>query len=284
MKFYYLFLLTGFVTRVFMSCSKGANQSSFPVIGDSVLIRTIDFDTTKNAGEDTMLIYQYSYDNDGRLSKTDVILFSNGIRSKNFQANHFYNGNDSLPYMEVELVSNINSLPVYTYVRFCNYSNGKLVYDSLTINGQPSISRQFIYSDNKIKVTSLSYPNPTPSPITKVRNIYLETHNGNVLQQIDTTDGVVNKFTFSYDNKKNPYKKKIHSPFIERSGPYYVQATYIEDMVSEQNNAIVVDQNSTYNFHCDYLYVYNSNGYPSIAKAFINNYQLFKRFFFYTKL
>ena len=283
MKIVNCFVLTCLTTFIFFSCSKDeTNNSIVPSRDSTTLIKLIDFDTTKISGDDTLRVYQYSYDDQRRLSNTKLISYSSsGMPNRNFYTTHYYNGNDSLPFKETETRSQAG-FPDIIFTRYNNYVGGKLMHDSMISNIQPTIVRNYTYEPGKIVVHSVTYDSPVYS---EVRNIYTTKVNGNTIIQRDTFAGIANNFLFSYDNKPNPFAGKPQSPFIERAAPYYIPAMYPDEMPYERNNVTEVNQTTFYNFHYKYFYEYNSDGYPVIARALLqNSNQHFKRFFFYTRM
>jgi hypothetical protein len=287
-RLYKLIPLFYLVTLAIFSCQKDTNQNTTITNNDSTtLIKAIDFDTTKVPGLDTMVVYQYDYDNLKRLFHSKVMLYSIGSPYKYFNTTHYYNGNDILPFKEVETISSIFLNEVYT--RYCSYLNNKIIYDSIILNNQPLQARRYSYETDKLISLSTTYSLTLP-PKVELRNIYFTKVNGNtILQRDTTTSGYISNFLFSYDNKNNPYAGMVYSPLIERSAPHYVDATYIDDLVYERNNATEITQSGSYNFHFKYSYEYYTNGFPAIAKAYwqsptgISSFT-FKRIFIYTKL
>lgn len=285
MKFSNLLMSICITTLILYSCSKDKSKNDTVVTTDStVLVKVIDLDTTKISGLDTLRVYQYNYDNLKRLTSTEVRLdaMSGGFAIKTFNTMHYYNGTDTLPFKEIENVKQHSSFDI-NYTKYCSYQNGKLVYDSIVSNFQYTTARKYTHESNRLIVNSTIYTTPTPS--TQVRYIYLTRVNGNTIIQLDTTDGVINNFLYSYDNKINPFANKPQSPLIERSAPYYLHNTYSEEMAHERNNITEMSATSGYTLLLKYSYEYNSKGLPIIARVYSQNSNYhFKRLFFYTKL
>ena len=278
MKFSFVLFWLIIVTA--SSCSK--ENTTSPNNDGTTLIKFFDLDTTKITGQDTMLVQEYEYDNFKRLVHTIARVYNpNGTLAHQANTIHYYNSNDILPFKEVETWSSGGSVG-FVLTRYCSYSNNKLIYDSASSDNQHYFIRNYLYQNDKLIVSSKD--NSTTPPTVDMQTIYFTRINGNTVLQRDTTSsGIINNFSFSYDDKKNPFAGKPQSPFLGISEPFYPQETYTEYMVYENNNAIDINQTSSYNFHFKYFYEYNINGYPTVARAYSQNSAsyFFKRIFIY---
>ena len=172
-----IFSVLFFISLLSISCQKESslengltpNPVPIPTVNDSVyLSKIIDFDTTKPALFDTVLISNFTYDNLKRLVSQNYINFINGIRSVSpFDSYElFYNGLDSLPYKTIQKSEELPNRFIYT--SFYTYLPGtaKLLTDSgighrvlpVTSDSGFTIS-SYTYGVNSVTEISRSYNN-----------------------------------------------------------------------------------------------------------------------------
>ncbi|MEO5967523.1 MAG: hypothetical protein ABIP68_08345 [Ferruginibacter sp.] len=254
------------IFSILYSCKKEAKTiNEDPQNNDSVYLSKMVIDYYGDT-----ISYNYSYDNQKRLTKIDIL--ENG---ENESDNFHYNGSDTLPY-KYFLTGN---QPETIYYK---YANGRLIYDS-TINPanvSPYIVRMFTYSNDNIIVNSHGPNNSFPSS----QFFYRTVENGNTVFQTDTTDISlsVHSFTISYDNKPNPFHRmpRIYGPQIGQDEIWSVD-------LFEKNNATRIIENASSTTgvtESNYVYEYNSNGYPKSVVCFIDGVQFSKILFSYTSL
>lgn len=287
-----LFLV--FLGLIICSCQKEKTQdrkAGNPQSDSTTLLMYVDIDTTQVSGSDTLEVQKYKYDNSKRLIEATYIGYNRNIPEGGTITKLFYNGTDTLPFKKIESYfelpnGNISNIPDTGYYF---YSQGKVISDSV-ISPHNSLSyyvRKFSYDNNKIIQTIVS--NTTP-PSTLLTIFYQTKNSGNTVLQIDSTffngSNTFNSqtFSFSYDTKNNPFFN-MPQPFINRGEPYYQMETYSNEMIFEKNNPIEVKEG---NFHLKYVYEYDMNNFPLIAKIYYDpdNHPAYyyKRIFIYTKL
>ena len=291
------FLLAALFITALISCQKEHStengflpngQTNTSLLNDSnTLLRYVDLDTTLAVGADTLDKDQYSYDNAHRLVRSDYIEY-NGASPDNISTTVlYYNSADTLPYKKRETRTLVGTGVVTNdQTLYFNYVNGRISYDSLQTVGSPyTLAYSFTYQSDRIIETNTDYS--VSPPLTTTHNIYFVKNNGNTVLQIDTASGsAYYHFTFTYDNKNNPFHN-MPQAFVERSRPYYMMETYPEEMVSEKNNPTDINETLLPSiFHFKYFYTYRANGYPSIARAYDQDDPtiFFKRIFTYTNL
>ncbi len=265
MRLSYL-LFSTVILFIVTSCNKEARPTNeAPENNDSVYLSKmlIDYygDTTS---------YNYLYDNQKRLIKINIS--DNGENESN---NFLYNGSDTLPYKYL-LTGNQPETIYYIY------EIGRVIYDS-TIN--PSyvsayIIRRFSYSNDNVIMKSHGPDNSFPTTDVFYRTV----ENGNTVFQTDTTEltHIIHSFAISYDNKPNPFHRmpRIYGPQIGQDEIWSVD-------LFEKNNATRIIENASSTTgvtESNYIYEYNSNGYPKSVVCFIDGVQFSKILFFYTSL
>lgn len=264
MRLSYLLLSTVFFFFI-TSCKKEARPTNeVPENNDSIYLSKMLIDYYGDTST-----YNYFYDSQKRLIKINIS--ENGENESN---NFLYNGSDTLPY-KYFLTGNQSETIYY------KYENGRLIYDS-TINPSnvyPYYVKKYSYANDDIIVNNYG---PTGSiPYTQIFNRIVE--NGNTVVQKDSVD-VYNFHTFSitYDNKPNPFHimPRIYGPQIGQDEIWSLD-------LFEKNNATHIIENTTYHINpivTNYIYEYNSNGYPKSVIGLIDGVQFSKTFFFYTSL
>ena len=287
-------LLFGFFSLIMCSCQKEKTQdrqSEDPQSDSTTLSMYVDLDTTQVSGTDTLEVQKYKYDNSKRLIEADYIEYNGNAADYLTITKMFYTGADTLPFKKTESYyelpgGNLLNTPDTGYYF---YSEGRVISDSIISHSNSSnyFVQKYLYDNNKI-IESIA-ENTTP-PAT-LRTIFYQTKNsGNTILQVDSTfdngnyTGNSQTFSFSYDTKNNPFFN-MPQPFIERGSPYYQMETYSEEMIFEKNNPTEIKEED---FHLKYVYEYNRNNFPSVAKIYDDpdndpNYY-YKRIFIYTKL
>lgn len=283
-------LFLALLSIIIFSCQKEKNQDrqgENPIGDSTTLSMYVDLDTTATSGLDTVEVQKYSYDNSKRLSKSYYIEYTDGIPDGLYVTDLFYNGIDTLPFKIVgtfyELPSGNADAPEIGYYF---YKDGKLSSDSVSRN-DPSVYyvNSYTYDNNTIISTNIYASTP---PIISVDKHYQTKTNGNTTSQLDSSfvNGVFSGspeviLSASYDTKHNPFYNLVSS--IDNTPSVYSLETYSEDMIVEKNNPVEINSG----FHIKYVYDYNSNGYPAVARVFDIEGPTefwFKRIFFYTKL
>ncbi len=212
------------VITCFFSCQKNINDlPPTPAIKDDSmsLVKFVRIDTA-SANRDTLEVYSFTYDDRKRNTGIEVIEY--GLDGKPYSqplytAQFTYNGTDTLPASKIvnsydkELYGNI---PDYTEHGFYKYSNGKLVYDSIShiyINNSLYHdlyrSRTFDYSQGSIMVTRYDYDYSggagVPNPYFHVNydTIQITSLNGNIVGETDLYEqyAFTKNYTISYDNQ-----------------------------------------------------------------------------------
>jgi hypothetical protein len=287
-------LLLGFLSLIICSCQKEKTQdrrTENPQSDSTTLAMYIDLDTTQVSGSDTIEVQKYKYDNSKRLLESDYIEYNGNAPDGITITKLFYNGTDTLPFKKTESYyelpsGNLVNTPDTGYYF---YSQGRVISDSIISHSNSSsyFVRKFSYNNNKI--TESIAENTTP-PSTYLHLFYQTKNNGNTSLQIDSTFyngnniGGTQTFSFSYDTKNNPFYNMPQS-FIERGDPYYNMETYSEEMIFEKNNPTEIKEEA---FHLKYVYEYNINNFPSVAKIYDDPDNdptyYYKRVFIYTKL
>ncbi len=286
-----LFLV--FLSFIFFSCQKEITseiKTENPQSDSTTLAMYVDLDTTKVSGFDTVEVQKYSYDNLKRLSKSYYIVYDNGIPDGLYLTELFYNGNDTLPFKIVgTFYDSPSGNPDDPDIGYYFYNDGKLTSDSVSYGNDPSVYYVHSYTYNNNVITSTYIYASTP-PTISVDKHYQTKANGNTTSQFDSsfvngayygTSEVL--FSATYDTKNNPFYKLVSSSFERIPSFIYALETYSEDMTSEKNNPVEIISG----FHIKYVYEYNYNDYPSVARVYDIEGPTqfwFKRIFFYTKL
>lgn len=278
-------ILFAFVAISLYSCQNEFSIDDVPLVNspDSTrLSKYIEFDTTQVSGLDTLDISNYNYDNLQRLTLQEYTEFDGaGVKVNLYKAFLYYNGTDTLPFKTIRNRYSLPGLNLQTSdTSFYSFANGKIVSDSNSFG-----VTKFSYSNNLIfEKRYSSFPG---MPIDS-NTFYMTRLNGNLVLQIDTLSGgsEVENFSFTYDNKNNPFHRLPISSF-ERLRPYYKLELYNDEMIYEKNNPTQILQTNTVSlFHFKYAYEYNANGYPKIARVTdqTNPSTFYKVKFFYTAL
>lgn len=286
-------LFLAFLSLIIFSCQKEKTQerkTENPISDSTTLSMYVDLDTTKASGSDTVEVQKYSYDNLKRLSKSFYMEYDDGVPGGLYLTDLFYKGNDTLPFKIIEtfyeLPGGIADAPEIGYYF---YKDGKLISDSVSYSNDPSVYyvKSYTYDNNTI-ISTYTYPS-TP-PIISVDKHYQSKANGNTISQLDSSfvNGVYSGnseviFSATYDTKNNPFYNLVSSSIDGIPSSIYALETYSEDMTNEKNNPVEI----TSGFHLKYVYDYNSNGYPAVARVYdfeAPSQFWFKRLFFYTKL
>lgn len=281
-----------FLSIVIFSCQKEKTPDrrvENPQSDSTTLSMYVDLDTTKVSGLDTVQVQKYSYDNSKRLSKSYYIEYTDGIPEGLYVTDLFYNGIDTLPYKVIETYYELPSGDADDPdIGYYFYNNGKLTSDSVSHGNDPSVYYVHFYTYDNNTITSTNTYASTP-PIISVDKHYQTKTNGNTTSQLDSSfvNGVLSGspevvFSASYDDKHNPFHNLIST--IDNMLPStYALETYSEDMISEKNNPLEIVSG----FHIKYVYEYNHNDYPTMARVYDIEGPTefwFKRVFFYTKL
>ena len=272
---------------LFCSCQKGftvenSNTELVQNLDSNTLVKYIEFDTTQISGLDTLDIAKYSYDNLKRLALLEYTEFDGaGVKVNLYKTNLFYNGVDSFPFKRIDSRFALPSLSLMASdTNYYSYSNGRIVSDSASDD-----VIKFTYSTDKIMEKRFTN---FPGAAYDSNTYYMTRLNGNLILQVDTTSGgsVYENFSFTYDNKNNPFYRLPISSF-ESARPFYSLELYHDEMIYEKNNPTQILQTSSVSlFHFKYSYEYNSNGYPKIARVTdqTNPSTFYKVKFFYTAL
>lgn len=248
-------------------------QTNNQLLNDSnKLIMYADLDTTLPVGSDTIVVQTYNYDMNKRLVKSNYKEFP-GYGFLQEEVKLSYNGSDTTPFLKTAKINYLGTLSFDTTYYF--YSAGKRISDS-TPSGYSV--RHYTYGPNRIIEMINGYP---------PRDIYFIKNGGNTITQNDTLSGggTASNFSFTYDNKKNPFYGLFHTS-ADRDYPYYEMETYPEEMIFEKNNPIDINETQGSQFHFLYSYEYKANGYPAVARAkdADDPTTFFKRIFKYTRL
>lgn len=286
-------LLLGFLSLIICSCQKDKSQerrTENPKSDSTTLSMYVDLDTTKVSGSDTLEVQKYSYDNLKRLSKSYYIEYDDGVPGGFSLADLFYNGNDTLPFKIIETYYELPSGNAHnTDIGYYFYKDGKLTSDSVSRGNDPYYVNSYTYDNNMIISTYIYASTP---PIISVGKHYQTKTNGNTTFQFDSSfvNGVYSSssdviFSASYDTKNNPFYNLISNiSSSNMPSSIYTQETYSEDMPNEKNNPVEIISG----FHIKYVYEYNHNNYPSVARIYddpdTDPTYYYKRVFIYTKL
>jgi len=286
-------LFLGFLSLIIFSCQKDKTperRTENPQSDSTTLAMYVDLDTTKVSGSDTVEVQKYSYDNLKRLSKSYYIEYDDGVPGGLYLTDLFYNGTDTLPFKIVETFYELPSGNADDPdIGYYFYKDGKLTSDSVSHSNDPSVYyvNSYTYDNNTIISTNIYASTP---PIISVDKHYQTKTNGNTTSQFDSSfvDGAYSGsseviFSASYDTKNNPFYNLVSSSIDRIPSSIYALETYSEDMTSEKNNPVEIISG----FHLKYVYDYNPNGYPVVARVYDiegPSQFWFKRVFIYTKL
>lgn len=285
-------LFLAFLSIIIFSCQKEKTQdrqTENPIGDSTTLSMYVDLDTTAISGLDTVEVQKYTYDNSKRLSKSYYIEYTDGIPEGLYLTDFFYNANDTLPFKVIETYYELPGGNAHNPdIGYYFYNNGKLASDSVSHGNDPSVYYVNSYTYNNNTITSTNVYASTP-PIISVYKHYMTKTNGNTTSQLDSSfvNGVFSGspeviLSASYDTKHNPFYNLVSSIDNIPSDIYSLE-TYSEDMIVEKNNPVEINSG----FHIKYVYEYNHNDYPSVARVYdIEGPTEFwyKRVFFYTKL
>lgn len=272
------------LTIIFISCQNefslenGDNTTTTPpaLINDSILIsRVVGLDTTKIAPLDTLYVANYTYDNLKRVITYSYLTYGNtgSVDSAYcFIASKKYIGNDTLPYLQINLIKESNYKRLDS--AFYQYATGTstLIKDStITIDIQPASSdiycivEKYTSTSNSLTRKLTDYLNNTFLSTDEFTYNFLK-QNGNIVTQQDNSFGANNNFSCTYDNKINPFFKPGTSPysyagfFDLKIGDKDADPTFYE----QKNNVIEINNSaSPSQTHYTFSYRYNSRNYPS---------------------
>lgn len=248
-----------------------------PLSDSTVLSKFIEIDTTKTIGSDTVMKFEYSYDNTKRLSKinfTETYSITGGTRTYTVATTWHYNGADTLPFKVTKL---INDVDIDTDTSFYVYQNGYVVYDS-TIHYNNNVLDivtivNYTNSGNNSFVTTrtLRYSSSGISEERTSGTVFKNYSGKNIIYQRDTTSDL-NKVTNAtvventVDTHINPmYFTELHFPVFNGFG----SAT-----ISQPNNLTETkyqDLSGTTFSGYKYTHVYRADGYPVKTRVFDQN-------------
>ena len=234
---------------------------------------------------DTMELYRFSYDAQGRTSS----IYHRGIHGgpgpifNGTRLIFLYQGNDTLPYY-------CKSTPEYGggYQEFYVYydADGYVKRDSsiiADINGPYDYSaRDYALQGSNLIFTYRAYPtsNPNGTPSVLVRNFDLQFNNGNIVSQKENLPDVKSVYENTFDTKPNPlfeaWPYHFRVPFFTLTLPPYcgcVEADFLVQQPAYKNNQLKQVKTFTATSNGDvatatreYSYTYDADGYPLIIK------------------
>lgn len=286
MKVWLVALAGLFSISVFVSCQKEVDGTVPEEISydSTYLVKTVSLDTTMPSGQDTAIIFEYFYDTQKRLTQYTLTEVSPSGMRDFYWSKLKYNGNDTLPYK----MSNTYSSSTDSNVIYYNYSGGFIIKDSTIYyrSGVPEMSnKRFYTSVGNNRFLLLGYNSYLSLGITDLSDstIYIRTIVGrNIATSVDTFfDGHTKKVVRTFDDKKNPFAKI----------PVWYNGYYThlldDETISGVNNITVYSFNTDIplgtNFTFSISYIYNSDGYPVIARL-SGNPDVNKVLYFYTKM
>jgi hypothetical protein len=249
------------IMTLLAACKKADVQQTTPPTTVPLLATFIVLDTTQTAPNDTLEIYENTYDNMHRLS--DDSAYSNN-RADVEVSTLSYIGSDTLFYREDDAFWNLSTLSERdaSYKSYDVY--GRLTKDSIIRTYLAPSSptdvetRNFLFNGSAVIYSDTDYTASTAGTIdTFVQTI----NNGNIAQELNQTFN----YYYTLDTHPNPlFKNKFGvSPIIDAQGGSYGYA-YTEAVQKNnylQTRAIDSSGNVFIDYH--YQYTYLPNGYPS---------------------
>lgn len=297
------------IATLIISCQKNFTvEPSIPtpdqiLTNDSTLLSLyVVIDTTAPQNLDTLSKATYSYDAQKRLTKYDWIDYTNGVISSpvslRWKNLFFYNGNDTLPYKEIDSTYELGNITTETI--YHTYFNGKVLLDS----SSTGFIIRYTYLPLKTVDTLIFYNSLTPPFVRRheYRVTYRQYTNNNLILQKDsvfTADYTSNPFTYSFnfvDTRTATHNSFLNPSFKFRNiTPFGYDGYFLKlnDFESQSKNTLTdfvqvtrgasgtiydFDDNQTIS------YIYNLNGYPKIArtKSLLDPLVFSKAYYYYT--
>lgn len=266
------------------------NNNNQPGNDSIYLSKYAEIDTTLPVGQDTTIVYTFSYDAFKRIKNVKIVEYYSPTYVYNYDIDYAYQSNgDSLPYKVVEV--DVEPAITYSETHYFTYNNGFVASDS---------GIWYRVTNNELLEKDLTlYTNSGNNTMVKTRDSVFATnnlfeHNGtvfktyannNITQQDDTTT-ISNSITgashyqLGYDNNVNPfYKIDIRFPIYDRQGLAFTTG---KNNITEE---IAQDDLSNTFQNNKYTYTYRHDGYPLMVRKFdlLDAAENRTGFFFYTK-
>ena len=259
---------------VLMSCKKtssssGNNGGNNP--NGSVLTMSIQLDTLKVSGEDTLYKEIYLYDNSNRLVSATQYQYNgtDGSYVGNAYEHFSYTGTNAKPYKSVS--TPLSGAALDSTVEYYTFDNAGNVSQVKEINyptsGNDSTIVSFVNTATIFRIEN-SY---TSGTITGRDTTYFQStlNNGNVLTSAFRDGGILYFYAgITYDSHKNPFAPLVLVANIRR-GPISEDGYFGGGFAVSSNN--VTGYNATYSDpyttpvtypYSTSSFVYNSNDYP----------------------
>jgi len=267
------------------------NNNNNPPTNDSIyLAKYVELDTTLPAGQDTTIIYTFSYDGFKRIKNVRILDYYSPAYTYDYNIDYYYQSdNDAHPYKIVE----VETEPAITYsdTHYFTYSNGFVASDSSILyrvtNNELLDKYVALYIDSGDQ-TFIQTKDSVFSPnhfYTHAGTIFKTYQNENIVAQVDTSttgNTLTNaaRYQITYDSKINPFFK-IDVPY-----PVYDDANLsFETGKNNMTERSAFDNNSSVFDHKQYQYSYRADNYPLKVRIIdmIDPTESRTGFFFYTK-
>lgn len=263
-------------------------------VNDSISIKMIvSIDTSFASGIDTADKLVFHYDALNRLVLIDFYEYEAGEPGVIYHntEQHFYNGNDTLPY---KMSGKIDMAPgpPYLHTVFYRYQNAVIVYDSVITTSSGGFTsaqvRTFKWHGNGKISQNLYSVYPDSLHLTDSLVSVQTYQNGNLVLQFDTSlmasHGITQKSVYEYDNNINPLRRlNLPYPIVTDAG-YTSTWSFIQEVMSANNQTKDYRILEEWDLFSDYTthYTYRSDGYPVLARHNTTDFK-YKVFYYYQK-
>jgi len=260
-----------------ISCSSSDKPVIDPVAESFTLQKIFVLDITKSAPFDTMMRYQFSYDNSGRLSWVSESSFepTTWVYTVQRKLHYFYHGTDTLPYRAWDDKHSFLAFPTDKNHMLKHDAFGKLAMDSsvdvrLQTNDTSIYKHTYLHHGDGHADSTFTY---RPSYTENAERFYSSRDANNNVTAYITEYGNKEVTLVEYDNRINPLYKlsPVKVPYFT-AGAY---PTFNTGYTPQKKNIKKLTINS-YDASgttvlqtrvIDYLITYHSNGMPASTRA-----------------